>query len=77
MKAFIKVIDITGDDDGDKLVYNPIPLDEFLFTNFELQSKKGWSLPKNDMMFFLKDHEFYLKIDDGKWKKIEKQEFYF
>lgn len=57
--------------------YADIDLDEFMFGDFELTFNDETTLPKNDLMFFRNDYDYYIRLSESdSWSKIDVKEFY-
>lgn len=57
--------------------YADIDLDTFMFSNFELKFSDGSTLPRNDLMFYMYDYDYYIRLSSQhSWEKIDVKDFY-
>lgn len=65
-------------DKEDKSIWGVVDLDEFMFGNFEVNFNEGSQLPRNDLMYYKDDYEYFIRLDKkDRWKKIKLRDFYF
>lgn len=69
----IKVVDA-----DDPTIYGFVDLDEFMFGDFEVTFTDGTQLPRNDLMYYRKEYNYFIRLDkQDEWKKIKLRNFYF
>jgi len=69
----IKIVDKENKD-----IFGIVPLDEFMFGNFEVNFNEGSQLPRNDLMYYKDDYEYFIRLNEvDEWQKIDTKEFYF
>lgn len=57
--------------------YADIPLDSFIFENFELTFNDDSTLPKSDLMFYMHDYDYYIRVSESdNWIKIDVKDYY-
>lgn len=65
-------------DKEDNSIYGIVPLDVFMFGDFEVNFNEGSQLPRNDLMYYRNDYEYFIRLSKkDQWKKINLRDFYF
>ena len=68
----IKIVDI---EDG---TYGIVPLDVFMFGDFEVNFDDGSQLPRKDLIYYRNEYEYFIRLSKkDQWKKIKLRDFYF
>lgn len=65
-------------DKEDKSIYGVVDLDNFMFGDFEVTFTDGTQLPRNDLMYYRNEYDYFIRLNKkDRWKKIKLRDFYF